>query len=256
MTVFSRYAEYYDLMYNEKDYQEEVEFILNKLGLATTQGLSLLELGCGTGRHAAEFIDRGIDVTGVDLSPEMIEIAQKRIKQKYSEKAAEQFSVDDIRTVNIDRKFDVVVSLFHVFSYQATNADLAAAFRTAATHVKPKGKLLFDFWYGPAVLTEPPMVRVRRLKASDFSVFRIAEPKRNVNTNTVDIDYELIFEPTCADEKVAHVRETHRMRYLFLPEIQLHLEQLGMRITSSGKWMGEEELGVRSWYGWVVAEHE
>ena len=77
-----------------------------------------------------------------------------------------------------------------------------------------------------------------------------------VDENVVVVNYEMIFEPKSGDENVSHVHETHRMRYLFLPEIEYFLNEAGLRMVGSGKWMSEEGLGNDSWYGWVAAEHD
>ena len=47
---------------------------------------------------------------------------------------------------------------------------------TAAKHLKPNGVFIFDFWYGPGVLTDPPVVRLKRLENEEIEVLRIAEP--------------------------------------------------------------------------------
>ena len=79
-------------------------------------------------------------------------------------------------------------------SYQTENADLAAAFATAAEHLAPGGIFIFDCWYGPGVLTDPPTTRVRRLHGDGIEVTRIAEPVNHYDRNRVDVHYEVIVE--------------------------------------------------------------
>ena len=66
------------------------------------------------------------------------------------------FTTGDIRDIRLNQRFDVVIALFHVISYQTTNDDVTAAFQTARQHLNPGGIFIFDVWYGPAVLTERP----------------------------------------------------------------------------------------------------
>jgi len=252
MSVFREYAEYYDILYQDKDYSGEIEFVLNCLG-PVPDGAALLELGSGTGRHAEALAKRGFRVTGVDRSAEMVAQAQRRFAGLPQNAATPTFSVGDLRSVRLNRKFDLVISLFHVFSYQVSNEDLAAAFRTAECHLAPRGKFLFDFWYGPAVLTDPPEVRVRRIRGSDFNVIRLAEPALQQAQNYVDVNYELIFERDFGGPPVK-VREVHAMRYFFLPELAEHLSRVGLRLVSSGAWMQKKPLDLNSWYGWVLAD--
>lgn len=255
MSVFRKYAEYYDLLYADKDYAGEAEFVLAQLGHVSRQRASLLELGCGSGRHAIEFAQAGLTVCGIDSSAEMVARAQDRLNVLPDGTSRPTFSVADVRTANLGTTFQYVVSLFHVFSYQVSNADLQAAFQTAAHHLAPGGRFFFDFWYGPAVLRDPPVVRVRRLRGSDYSVTRIAEPSMRANDNCVEVRYEVLFESD-ADVKPARVKEVHAMRYLFLPEIAAYLSLVGLRITRSGAWMVDAPLCDTTWYGWVMAQRD
>ena len=76
--VFDAYSAYYDLLYKEKDYAGEVEYILSLLAnQGVTEG-EILELGCGTGKHAEQFAQKGFSVHGVDLSPSMGSEAERR----------------------------------------------------------------------------------------------------------------------------------------------------------------------------------
>ena len=67
MAIFGDYARYYNLLYRDKDYAGETDFVLGTLHRAGTTPQSLLDLGCGTGRHALEMATRGLAVTGVDM---------------------------------------------------------------------------------------------------------------------------------------------------------------------------------------------
>jgi len=76
MSVFKKYAAIYDLIYKDKDYSKEAQHIveiLQKYGV--NQGSSILNLGCGTGRHDHILAKMGCKMTGVDMSEEMVDIA-------------------------------------------------------------------------------------------------------------------------------------------------------------------------------------
>lgn len=66
MTVFGDYARYYNVLYQDKDYAGEADFVLSCLKRRHEAPRTLLDLGCGTGRHALEMARRGVSVTGVD----------------------------------------------------------------------------------------------------------------------------------------------------------------------------------------------
>ncbi|MDB4018208.1 class I SAM-dependent methyltransferase, partial [Amylibacter sp.] len=161
MTQFgSLYSQYYDLLYSDKDYEGEVDYVNTLLRENSNNAKTLLDMGCGTGAHAEIFCDKGYNVHGIDLSEDMLKTAETRRKGK-EEKLT--FSHSSIQDLNLNKKFDAVVSLFHVMSYQNSNNELIKAFDVARDHVKEGGIFIFDFWYGPAVLTDLPVTRVKRL---------------------------------------------------------------------------------------------
>jgi SAM-dependent methyltransferase len=247
MTVFGNYARYYNLLYRDKDYAGEATFIHQLLQTHAPSTQSILELGCGTGTHALLLAKEGYDVHGVDLSAQMLRQASDRLFQLPQELASRlAFSHGDIRTIRLDQQFDAIISLFHVFSYQITNEDLTAAFATAKTHLKPGGVFIFDCWYGPAVLSDRPTVRVKRLEDEAISITRIAEPMMHPNRNIVDVNYQAFIKDknTGAFEQV---QETHRMRYLFKPEIDLLLIYSQLELIEFREWMTSREPGFDTW---------
>ena len=248
MSVFGAYSRYYDLLYKDKDYAGEAAYVRSLIQRHHAKAESLLDLGCGTGRHALLLAEAGYRVTGVDRSAEMLVAA----KAQTCAGTPPQFLQGDVRSAHLGQEFDVVVSLFHVMSYQATNEDLRAAFSTAKEHLKPGGVFIFDSWYGPTVLTERPSVRTRRLEDEHTLVTRTAEPKSYPNTNTVDVNYKMhVLDKQTGKEE--ELRETHTMRYLFLPEVQMLLEATGFRLLDSHEFSTNRPLGFDTWTSVFVA---
>lgn len=248
--VFDAYAAYYDLLYKDKDYFGEAQFVLdllNKHGIGTGK---ILELGCGTGKHAEHLARLGYGVHGVDMSLAMVESANARKPAEFFDRL--KFEVGDVRTAKVDGEFDAVISLFHVASYQIHNEDIAAMFRTAAAHLKAGGLFIFDCWYGPAVLTDRPTVRVKRMQGDTFDVLRLAEPAMHPNENVVDVNYT-VQVTNKSDGRVTQFQETHRMRYLFAPEVQLFLELAGMRQVLMAEWLTGAVTGFDTWAATFVA---
>ena len=75
--VFGRdYAAAYDELYQDKDYQGEADYVLRLIRKFHPKAKTLLDMGCGTGKHAALFKDAGYDVCGVDMSEMMLDRAR------------------------------------------------------------------------------------------------------------------------------------------------------------------------------------
>ena len=253
MSVFGNYARYYDLLYKDKDYAGETAYMTALLKKHAPTAQTLLELGCGTGLHAVLLAERGYAVHGVDVSDTMLAQAQARAAQLSPMLQTRlAFSHGDVRSVRIGRKVDAVLSLFHVVSYQTRNEDLKSQFDTANAHLEAGGVFLFDVWYGPAVLTDRPAVRIKRLEDEAIRVVRLAEPAMRPNDCCVDVTYH-VFITDKASGVVEEVHETHHMRYLFQPELALLLAQSGFELVHAEEWMSAKPLGFDTWGACFVA---
>lgn len=254
MTVFDEYSRYYDLLYADKDYAGEAAFV-DTLIRERRGGDSarILELGCGTGRHAYELVKRGHTVHGVDLSSTMLERAQEMAAQVETENADSlSFELGDIRTYRTAACFDAAISLFHVMSYQTSNEDLLAAVGTAAAHLSRGGVFVFDCWYGPTVLTERPEYRERVMENDEISVRRIARPSLFAERDVCEVGYRVtVTDKAGGAESV--MTEKHAVRYLFTPEVELVLASCGFDLEWSGEFGTGGDLGFDTWNACYVA---
>lgn len=253
MTVFSDYASCYELLYADKDYPGEAQFVDRLIQSQVDGARDLLELGCGTARHAQLLLGNGYSILGVDQSAEMIQRLRERIAELPADHAQRlELEVADVRSLRTERRFDAVYSLFHVMSYLLKDDDLRAAFATARAHLEEGGAFVFDFWYGPAVLADPPVLRVKRADDAKIEVTRIAEPDHRPEENRVDVHYQ-VFVRDKASAAVREVRECHQMRYLFVPEIRRLLELEGFVPVSFGCWMSADPPSEDSYAAYCVA---
>jgi SAM-dependent methyltransferase len=240
MSFSTKFSEYHDLFYREKNHDEEAAFITELLGRYGITGGHIMDLGCGTGRHAAELATAGFTVSGIDLSADMIARADaRRITMPAPVARRLSFQQGDARCLRTDDIYDAVVSLFYVASYQTTNADFMAMCHTAATHLPRSGLFVFDCWYGPAVLGDPPKVRIKRASSPEADVLRIAEPCMRPHDNTIAVNYTMMMTDR-ETRAVETVVETHVMRYMFRPEVELMLDLSGFEVLDIVRWMGGE----------------
>lgn len=218
--TFDSYAQYYDLFYQEKDYQGEATF-LEKIG-DFLAGCSILDLGCGTGGHVLPLAKRGYQLTGVDISEGMVGQA---IMKAERQAISATFLHGDVRSVRLGKKFDRVISMFAVMGYQVSNQDFLSALQTAREHLAPGGLFIFDTWFGPAVLAQMPETRVLERVTESLRVIRIASPENNPLANTVTVNYTVL---KLEGKKVLdETRESHPMRYFFAPEVEFFAKNSG-----------------------------
>lgn len=247
MSVFGDYARFYDLLYRDKDYAGEARFVHELIQRHAPGARTLLELGCGTGAHAGHFAQLGYAIQGIDRSEEMLRSAAMRRDKLAPETAAKLcFSRGDLTTTRLDRRFDAVIALFHVMSYQTANADLSAALATVSQHLSAGGVFVFDCWYGPGVLTDRPAVRVKRLENDTITLRRVAEPEMDPNENLVTVRYQMHVTDKVT-MKTECLSETHSLRYLFKPEVEAMLDAAGLELVETVAWMDDRRPGWDTW---------
>jgi SAM-dependent methyltransferase len=222
----SLYATTYDDLYREKDYAGECE-LLQQLFVehGSSEIRSVLDLGCGTGNHSVHLDALGYDVVGVERSPTMLEIAR--------EKTAAQPNVElhqaDIRSFDLGRRVDAVVLLFAVLGYITEDEDVMATLTTARRHLRPGGLLVFDVWYGPAVLQQRPSARFSRTPLERGALLRAATPQLDQLRQLCRVRYELwhVEEDRVCDK----AEEEHVIRFFFANELRLLLSHSGFSLV-------------------------
>jgi SAM-dependent methyltransferase len=246
--IFNSYAQYYDLLYKDKDYQQETNYLLNLIDKYQPEAKSILEMGCGTGMHAELIAKRNFNVHGIDQSAEMVARAIKHSKSLnlFSEDQL-SFSVGDIRSYRSKNKYDVVLSLFHVMSYQITDNDLLAVLSTVEQHLVPNGILIFDCWYGPAVLTDRPRVRNKTYEDSTILINRKSLPKLKMEINQVEVCFQISVTDKTTGKK-EQFNEIHHMRYFFDHEIKLLIAKKNLTLLKNEEWLTGNVPDEKSWY--------
>ncbi len=137
--LFENYADKYD---NESFTQGtigECDFIEKEINF--NKALTILDIGCGTGRHAIELSKRGYSVTGIDLSESQL----KQAKLKASrENMNIVFQKQDARNLHFSNEFDLAIMLCEGgFSLMETDEMNFQILQNAANALKPNGKLIF-----------------------------------------------------------------------------------------------------------------
>lgn len=250
METFKEYAAYYDVFYQSKNYKkeaEEIDYLLRKYGENIHK---LIDFGCGTGKHDIELAKKGYQCEGIDVSTSMIDMARK---STAAEGTDIKFIVGDIQQFIPNQKYDAVISLFHVMSYQIENHGMINAFKSARRSLNAGGIFLFDVWYGSGVLSDKPAVRVREAEDGEKKFIRIAKPAMYERQNLVQINYD-IYVIDKRTNIVKKIQETHDMRYFFRPEIELMLHMSDFEIVDNFDCATLGETSFDSWTSYFVAK--
>lgn len=243
------YSKYYDLLYRDKNYNSEVEYIDEIIRAYSDNAKNILDIGCGTGRHAELLCEKKYTIHGIDLSKEMLRIAEKRAKGKENKLS---FSHSNVQSLKIDKEYDVIISLFHVASYQNSDEHLVNYFKVAKQHLKKGGIFIFDFWYGPAVLTDLPTVRMKKLENDEIEMTRFTTPTIHIEKNVVDVSYDIILKDKVSGH-FSERSELHSMRYFFDTELENICKKVGLSIERKSRWLSDSSPSFDSWnVVWLV----
>jgi len=212
------FARFYDLIYEKIDIGIEKEMYLKII--RRTKG-KILEVGVGTGRLFTEALKNGADIYGVDISPEMIKV----LRNKLEEKNYNRVIVKDIRDMNLDVKFDLIIAPFRVFSHLPEVDDQMSALKCIYNHLNPGGIFIFDvFVPDPNLLLNGPDNFI------DFEgEYEKGKKTRRISTTKTDkirqiTDYHARFEWEEADGWKSGEWDT-KIRYFFRYELE-HLINL------------------------------
>jgi len=251
MEAFQDYAYYYNAFYRDKDYETEADIIDKILKKTNSQVKNIINFGCGTGMHDIALTNMGYCCKGIDFSCLMIDIAIRHAQ--LNDKNIE-YEVADIRNYRTDKKYDAVISLFHVMSYQNTNSDIRNAFRSVRNALPDRdGVFVFDVWYGPGVISDKPCVRVKEVEDKENSLIRIARPVMYDKRNVVDVNYEVMVINKKTG-KVQVIKEVHSMRYFFRPELEILLEEAGFKLVDNIDCRTLGATDYSSWTSYFVAK--
>jgi SAM-dependent methyltransferase len=138
------HAEWYELVSAREDHTKEVEFLAKSI---KTSGEPVLELGSGTGRVLIPLLERGLDISGIDTSEEMMEWCRAICRAKGLEAKLCQQSMTDFA---LPSKFGTVLLTSGGLGLFVSDQDIRSTFGRVMAHLKPGGLFLYEFEPVPA----------------------------------------------------------------------------------------------------------
>jgi SAM-dependent methyltransferase len=132
------FARFYDVIYSQLRTVDR-DYFLRKI--LETRG-PVLEIGVGTGRFFLDALNNGADIYGIDISSTMLD----QLKSKLDRSQHHRIFHQDARTLNLNKKFDLAVAPFRVFSHLLRVEDQLQALNSIHDHLNPGGKFIFDLF--------------------------------------------------------------------------------------------------------------
>ncbi len=139
MKMYNHFAGVYDELTENVSYAERAEYISGFFNRYSVKSCGkLLDLACGTGNFTAEFAKLGYDVTGTDISCEMLTVAESKCSGKA------KFICADMRDFAFSEPFDACVCCLDSINHLKNIHDVAKAFKCVYNSLIPGGVFVFD----------------------------------------------------------------------------------------------------------------
>ncbi|MGO3708063.1 MAG: class I SAM-dependent methyltransferase [Mesonia hippocampi] len=204
-------TEFYHILYKDRDYREAKLFMGNLIDyLDLDKNAHILDLACGKGRHSIYLNQLGFPVTGVDLSKNSIQAAQKYATETL------QFKVHDM-TQTLPTKFDAVFNLFTSFGYFDKEEDNLNTLKAIKQELKPGAKAVIDFMNVDYVAKNLVPKEIKTVEGIDFHIKRWIEDgfiKKNIQFTVNQKKYNF----------------TERVKMLSLKDFQNYFDQVGISL--------------------------
>jgi SAM-dependent methyltransferase len=221
-----------------KKSEMEVERLLRLL--EPQPDCSILDLCCGYGRHAIGLASRGLRVTGLDFSPDLLRKAQSDAASKGTHVS---FVRGDMRDLPLRSQFDIVINMFTAFGYFDTEDDDQKVMNGVHDALKPGGQLLMDTINREWVLS--------RFKKEHWE--EVGHGKYALDRREFDPVTSRIGATTLVVGDGGRTKRSHSMRLYTLTEMVTLLQNAGLSLRSvhghlDGRryWMDTPRMVIRA----------
>ena len=139
--MYTSFAENYDLLMQDVDYKKRTEYLLSLFKKYSKKPTLMLDLACGTGSFSNEFAKSGIQVIGVDISPEMLNIAREKSEK---EKLDVLYLCQDASELDLYGTVDGAVCCMDSINHITDKQVLSEVFKKVSLFLEPQCLFVFD----------------------------------------------------------------------------------------------------------------
>lgn len=221
MKEYTGFAEVYDMFMDNVPYDEWTEYLH---GLLKDNGVKegiVLELGCGTGNVTRRLCGLGYDMIGVDLSPEMLQIAMEKPAPKGKDIL---YLCQDMREFELYGSVAAVVSICDSMNYITEAEELLSVFRLVNNYLDPGGVFIFDMnteYYYKYVLGEQTICENRDEGSFIWENFYDGETCIN--------EFDMTIYVKGRGDSYRRFEETHYQKAYKIGEVRGLLEKAGLK---------------------------
>ncbi|MFX1572310.1 MAG: class I SAM-dependent DNA methyltransferase [Promethearchaeota archaeon] len=215
--LYNKLAKYYDLIYSWKDYKQEVNSIKSLIKkYKNSDGNELLDVGCGTGKHL-KYLKLDFSCIGIDINIEMLKIARDNIKDVI-------FTQADMITMDLNKKFDIIISLFSSIGHVKTYNNLKQTILNFSRHLKKGGVVVIEPWLTKSTydVGRPGMTTY---ETEDIKIARLNTTKLENDLSILEMHY-LIAE---RNKDIEYFSERHEMGLFDINKFLKYMTQAGLK---------------------------
>lgn len=214
-TMWNELAKYYDIMYSWKSYRDEAEKIVSLVREhKKSPGRDLLDVGCGTGEHI-KYLQRHFRVVGTDASDCMLDIARRKFP-------ALAFLRQDMVSLQVRRRFDVIVCLFAAIAYTRTYANLKRTMMRFSEHLVEGGVVIIDPFVHPS-LFKPQHFDGLYVDRPDVKLCRLVRSSLRGTIATLDCHFLL-----ATKDGIKSYHDIHRVGCFFPERFLAIMKECGL----------------------------
>lgn len=142
MEAYTGFAYVYDEYMDNIPYEEWSEYLIKLLiEQGVTKGMSVADLGCGTGTVTQILDKAGYECVGIDNAPDMLTIATEKM---YEEEQQIIYSLQDMREFELPYEVDAMISIADSMNYITSKEDITSVFQCVKEGLKQGGVFIFD----------------------------------------------------------------------------------------------------------------
>lgn len=247
-----RHASLYDLFYAEKNYAAEADFIhecIKKFHKGKRE--TLLELACGTGRHAYHLWQKGYKIIATDYSDDMLDCARENHRQW---KTDVEFRRLDMRNPGFTgTPPDVIICLFDSIGYLETNESILQLLKFVNRQLTDDGLFILEYWNAGAFLRFYEPSRTKHFKTSEGEIVRSSETEIDYMKQLAHVHYTITEKSGNLPENI--IKETQSNRYFLHQEMQLFFQQAGFEcIASFAGYTNDTIIAPDTWHTVAVVK--